>query len=158
MIALQLLTRRRCCVTAGYQMLPVKLPAKSLKYNSVTSVTSIFLIREKMERKVNDYARIMTTKTSAVPTSASTCEKQVTEVTCNQISELAGNAKGNIGVTGGDISFACDQPNKISAVPLVNRKSLQDEFASRVPVLGCGWENLKLCAGAYLEKRIPVQS
>jgi hypothetical protein len=146
MIALPLLTRRRCCVTSGYQMLPLKLPVKSLKYNSVTCVTSIFLIREKFEEKVNDCVLIMTTKTSAACISEPTCKKQVTQVTHNQISELAGNAKGNIKVTGGDTSYACDQPNKISAVPLVNPKSLQDVFASRVPALGCGWENLVIFA------------
>ena len=142
MIALPLLTRRRCCVTSGYQMLPLKLPAKSLKYNSVTCVTSILLIREKVEGKINNYALIINTQTSAALTSAPTCEKQVTEVRCNQISDLAGNAKGNIEVTGGDTSYACDQPNKVSAVPLVNPKSLQDVFASRVPALLRGGKNL----------------
>lgn len=145
MIALPLLTRRRCCVTSGYQMLPLKLPVKSLKYNSVTCVTSIFLIREKIERKVIDYAQTTTTKTSAGYAPVPTCKKQVTQVTYNQISELTGNAIGNVEVTGSDTSYACGQPVKVSVVPLVNPNSLQDVFASRVPLLRCGWKNLELC-------------
>ena len=127
-----------------------EIPVKSLKYNSVTCIICIFLIREKFEEKVNDCVLIMTTKTSAACISAPTCKKQVTQVTHNQISELAGNAKGNIKLTGGDTSYACDQPNKISAVPLVNPKSLQDVNASRVLVLGSGWENLVIFADYVL--------
>jgi len=33
-------------------------------------------------------------------------------------------------------------PIKVSVVPLVNSKNLQGVFASRVPALGCSWENL----------------
>lgn len=42
------------------------------------------------------------------------------------------------------------QPIKISAVPLVNPKSLQGVFASRVPVLGCGRENLNILIKLFL--------
>lgn len=79
MIALPLSNCRRWCVTSGYQMLPGMLPLKSLKYNGVTSVTSILLIREKIERKVIDYAQTTTTKTSAGYAPVPTCKKQVTQ-------------------------------------------------------------------------------
>ena len=136
MISLPLLNCRRWCVTSSYQMLLVMLPLKSLKYNDVTSITSILLIREKIERKVNDYAQITTKKTSAGYAPVPTCKKQVTQVTYNQISELTGNATGNVEVTGSDTSYACGQPIKVSVVPLVNPKTLHDVFASRVPTLG----------------------
>ena len=56
-------------------------------------------------------------------------------------------ADGNYGFTAERVKRASDNgdrllPIKVSAVPLVNPKSLQGVFASRVPVLGCGWENL----------------
>ena len=153
MIALPLLNCRRWCVTFGYQMLPVMLPLKSLKYNDVTSITSILLIREKIERKVNNYAQITTKKTSAGYALVPTCKKQVTQVTYNQISELTGNATGNVEVTGSDTSYACGQPIKVSVVPLINPKNLQGVFASRVPALGCGWENPIICLLVFKQLR-----
>ena len=153
MIAPPLSNCRRWCVTFGYQMLPVILPLKSQKYNDVTSVTSILLIREKIERKVNDYAQITTQKTSAGYAPVPTCKKQVTQVTYNQISELTGNAIGNVEVTGSDTSYACGQPIKVSVVPLINPKNLQGVFASRVPALGCGWENPIICLLVFKQLR-----
>jgi len=153
MIALPLSNCRRWCVTFGHQMLPVMLPLKSLKYNDVTSITSILLIREKIERKVNDYAQITTKKTSAGYALVPTCKKQVTQVTYNQISELTGNATGNVEVTGSDTSYACGQPIKVSVVPLKNPKNLQGVFASRVPALGCGWENPIICLLVFKQLR-----
>ena len=41
-----------------------------------------------------------------------------------------------------DWSKIDQRPIKISITPLVNPKNLEDVFASRVPVLGCGLKNL----------------
>ena len=67
-------------------------------------------------------------------------------------------ADGNYGFTAERVTRASDNgdrrlPIKVSVAPLVNPKPLQGVFASRVPALGCGWENPIICLLVFKQLR-----